>query len=74
MDISRQNRTATGAGFNRGAVYRMTNGGEIIPLEVWERPFDGAILVSYRARAKGEKTWAEGDSTAATIAHQIKRA
>lgn len=71
MQIDRQNMIARNAGFHLGSVYRMTNGGEIIPLEVWERPFDGAQMVSYKARGKGETEWTQGDSTPGTIANQI---
>lgn len=71
MHIDRQNMIARNAGFHLGSVYRMTNGGEIIPLEIWERPFDGAVLVSYKARSTGERDWQHGDSTPGTIANQI---
>ena len=71
MNMDQQSRIARGAGFHLGQVYRMKNGGEIVPLEVWERVFDGMVLVSYNAKAKGEKTYVQGDSTPATISSQI---
>lgn len=71
MHIGQQNRIAAGANLKLGMVYHMKNGGEIIPLAVWERAFDGAILIHYKARGRLDKEWAEGDSTAATIASQI---
>ncbi len=72
MDIGQQNQIARRWGFKLGMPYRMQNGGEVIPLEIWERAFDGSQMVSYNARAKGEREYQRGDTTPNSLLHMIR--
>lgn len=74
MNIEQQKRLAGSFGFNLCAEYRGNNGARIIPYEIWERAFDGAILVSYRAKhpKMDGGRWAEGDTTLNSLAAWIK--
>lgn len=71
MELKLQLRLARDYGFNLGAEYHGTNGARVIPLEIWENAFDGALMVAYNAADKGQHNFARGDTSPSSMHHWL---
>ena len=57
-------------GVKLGDWHTGNNGAKVLPLSIWTRDFDGAVLVSYKVIAEDGK-WLDGDTCPNTLYYWI---